>query len=304
MSVLNGKPDMKTEIVLRRAGKEDKDRILEISSSIWQGEDYVPFVIDQWLDDQNSEVIVAVRGGKVISFAHYVRLFDSYIWWEGIRTDPDFRNLGAARAIGRYFFAMAKKEGARKIGLSTYIENYASIHLIEAQGFQKVASFCFLEFKQEAVSRSRSVPVLKEVTFREAIPFMESSEFLKVSRGFLPRSWRFYPFWAGAEVLERMTHRLRGIGADGELSALLILGQSVHPEVEFTIDFLDGTPENMEALLLETISLCRKGKKIEAMLPQWQGCPVKALSTFLKLGFTSWNELREDIFVYELTLAS
>ncbi len=295
---------MDEEIALRRARNEDIERLLQISSLIWEGGDYVPFVIDRWLTDRDSELIVAVLGEKVISFAHYVRLFDGYVWWEGIRTDPDFRNRGAARAIGRYFLEMAKKEGAQKIGLSTYVENYASIHLIEAQGFQKVASFCFLEFEQQVVSKSRPLLVSDEIAFREALNFMENSEFLQVSRGFLPRNWRFYPFWAGEEVLQRMVHRLRGIRKGGELRALLILGEPAHPEVEFTIDFLDGTPEDMEALLLDTPASSRQGKKIEAMLPQWQGCPSRALSPFRKSGFMPWNEYREDVFVYELTLSS
>ena len=47
-------------ITLRKAIASDKPRITEISSQIWDGEDYVPDVLDDWLANLNGEVIVAM----------------------------------------------------------------------------------------------------------------------------------------------------------------------------------------------------------------------------------------------------
>ena len=47
-------------ITLRKATASDKPRIVEISSQIWEGEDYVPDVLDDWLADPSGEVIVTM----------------------------------------------------------------------------------------------------------------------------------------------------------------------------------------------------------------------------------------------------
>ena len=52
-------------ITLRKATASDKPRIAEISSQIWDGEDYVPDALDDWLNDPNGEVIV----GMLATFA-------------------------------------------------------------------------------------------------------------------------------------------------------------------------------------------------------------------------------------------
>ena len=48
-------------IELRGARSEDKPRILEISSQIWEGNDYVPFIVDDWLSDAGGEFVEALR---------------------------------------------------------------------------------------------------------------------------------------------------------------------------------------------------------------------------------------------------
>ena len=73
---------------LRLATSEDRPRILEISAQIWEGEDYVPAVIDDWLSAPGSELLVATLAGELIAFAHLQWLSPHYVWLEGIRTDP------------------------------------------------------------------------------------------------------------------------------------------------------------------------------------------------------------------------
>jgi GNAT superfamily N-acetyltransferase len=92
---------------LRLATKEDKPRILEISAQIWEGEDYVPVVVDDWLAAAGSELVVATLAGELIAFAHLQWLAPEYVWLEGIRTDPARRNLGAGKALTDYLLERA-----------------------------------------------------------------------------------------------------------------------------------------------------------------------------------------------------
>jgi GNAT superfamily N-acetyltransferase len=104
-------------LILRRATPDDKPRILEIVAQIWEGDDDVPAVIDGWLADENGEVTVAALDGEVISFAGFSWLLPGYAWFEGLRTEPTRRNIGAAKAIIHYFLDKARAGGAQGAGL-------------------------------------------------------------------------------------------------------------------------------------------------------------------------------------------
>ncbi len=45
-------------IEIRRAELRDKPRIVEISSKIWDGEDYLPLIFEKWVDEEGGEFSV------------------------------------------------------------------------------------------------------------------------------------------------------------------------------------------------------------------------------------------------------
>jgi hypothetical protein len=57
------------KVALRKAVATDKERIADISSQIWEGDDYVASVFDDWLADPHGEVVVATLDGVLIAFA-------------------------------------------------------------------------------------------------------------------------------------------------------------------------------------------------------------------------------------------
>ena len=89
--------------------------------------------------------IEAIVDGKLVSFARRSYLLPGYAWFEGARTDPAYRNMGVFQAISRHFLEAMQREGADTIGLSTHVDNKASIHIIEKSGFRKAASYIYLE---------------------------------------------------------------------------------------------------------------------------------------------------------------
>ncbi|MCX6086359.1 MAG: GNAT family N-acetyltransferase, partial [Caldiserica bacterium] len=105
-------------VTIRTARLADRERIVAISSQIWEGDDYVPHVIDEWLRMRDSEVAVADLNGSVIAFARAVNLTPGYMWLEGIRTDTAAQGHGAGKALTEYFIEKATREGAQRIGLS------------------------------------------------------------------------------------------------------------------------------------------------------------------------------------------
>ena len=78
-------------VCVRRAIESDRARILEISSQIWGGDDYVPELLDRWFADLEGELVVATLDDHVISFAHRTWLCPGIAWFEGMRADPAFQ---------------------------------------------------------------------------------------------------------------------------------------------------------------------------------------------------------------------
>ncbi len=292
------------EIVLRQARTEDKPRILEISAQIWEGEDYIPGVIDRWLAAEDGEMVVALLGDEVIGFGRWTWLLPGYAWMEGLRVDPTRQNLGAGKAITRGVLDLVTRAGATRVGLATYMTDRPSIHIIESHGFTRVASFVYLEAKSNAVVRRQAEPsdLTTAIPLAEAIEFIRRSAFLAAARGHFPHGWKFYPFALDAEtVLSRMRY-VFGIRRDGRLSALLCSGHPLRGQGEFTIDFLDGDPTDMAALIRHALHLAHDSATVEAMVPKWGESRAAALDVLKNLGFQAWNAWEEDLFVYEQNL--
>src|SRR5450759_1245986 len=182
-------------VTIRTARLADRSRILAISSQIWEGNDYVPQVIDEWLRMRDSEVAVADLNGSVIAFGRTVNLTPGYVWLEGIRTDTALQGHGAGKALTEYFIEKATREGAQRIGLSTYIDNLASIHVVERHHFVRQASFILAEAKLDGPARSTAElsPLVSEVPFDEARAWIMGSASITMSCGFVGQGWNSGP---------------------------------------------------------------------------------------------------------------
>ncbi|MEA3239818.1 MAG: GNAT family N-acetyltransferase, partial [Candidatus Bipolaricaulota bacterium] len=279
----------------------DKPRITEISSQIWDGDDYVPEVLDDWLADSRGEVIVAIVDEKLISFARRSYLLPGYAWLEGARTDPAYRNTGVFQEISRYFLDAVQREGADLIGLSTYIDNKVSIHIIEKNGFRKAASYVYLESGHDAPVTREGQPSTRvfEVTPEEAIPFIHNSEFLHVAHGLFPHGWKFYPFERDPQQVVAKMQSILGMREEGRLVGLLCVGECLRHTRKFTIDYIDGQPDAVEELLRHGIHLAAEHRAVEMMIPKDEAAEAPVLPILKYMRFKAWNDFSPDVFVYE-----
>ena len=291
------------QVQVRPATLLDRPQILAISAQIWDGEDYVPELLDGWFADSEGELVVATLDGHVIAFAHRTWLCPGIAWLEGIRTDPACHGRGAGKAMTEYLICAARDAGATHIELSTYIDNEASIHIIESYGFQLVGTFSYLERPAEldlpeAIGESAGIRPISE---QETIKFVSNSEFLSLARRRFPRGWRFFPFdHDPREAIARLECRL-GCWEGEQPCAVLCIRQSPDHAGRITINFLDGDPGAMRVLLDRSLHLYA-GKTTEIMVPIHQGRPAAARKLLREAGFQSWSEFKPDVFVYELVL--
>ncbi len=293
---------------VRVARESDRERILAISSQIWDGYDYVPTVLDEWLAGTQGELLVAVLDGTVAAFSYRTWLADHHAWLQGIRTDTALRGRGSGKALTAHSLERAWADGARRVGLSTYIDNQASMHIVESFGFRRVASFVYLEGDLSVDSQPNDVPA-ENLTPDEAAAFIAQSDSLAVANGRFPSGWKFLAFdWSPETALAWAPYRI-GIRRDGRLTSALCASRSSAGADCATprpsdldvgvLSFLDGEPEDLRALLRRA-SNDLGVSAWEAMIPRIGDRQARALEALRDSGLRPWSEYAEDVFAYEL----
>jgi len=285
---------------IRRAVESDKNRIIEISSKIWEGDDYIPYVVDEWIKSIDSEFVVAETEGQISGFARYIRYSNDFGWLEGIRMDPEFRNLGIGKTLTDYLINIAKKEGVKKLALSTYIDNEASIHIVESKGFIKFTSFvyCEKEIEQNDLVPHIDFSCIEKIQIEEALEFIEKSQFLAISKGFIPAGWKIYPFELIKGKFSEKIEHIFGTRKEGKISSLICFSKSPEFDNYTLVLFLDGQPDEMNKLLAYALASGKEHYFISSMIPNSQGEEAKALQIFKSFKFKFWNNLIEDSFLY------
>ncbi len=196
-------------IELRRARQGDKARIEDISSRIWEGDDYLPHVFDKWVDEQEGEFTVITVHGDVAGCSKITVLPDSVLWLEGIRIDTKYRGLGLGKQLADYQLRRAGEMGYSRLELSTFALNHESLAIIRKRGFRQVASFKFLfcDLKKEACAEALETERILPVAVKER---KETNQLLKRIQaggrsGYLNFDWTFIQ--ATDKLLEDMIER-------------------------------------------------------------------------------------------------
>jgi GNAT superfamily N-acetyltransferase len=278
----------------------DKPRILEISAGVWDGEDYVPAVLDEWLTDPDGALMGAWVEDQLVAFAHLLRLSSAYGWFEGLRIDGAWRNRGIGRAFTRRMVHLADELGMRRIGLSVHLDNTISRHVVESQGFAAVTSFVYMELpaSQPRHGEACKAPEVRPVSIAEAATYIARSHFLALGLGFLPLGWRFHPFADSPErALGRMT-RILGLARDGRWVGMACTGQGEAGPGATAIHFLEGDENAMRVLVRHILHLS-DGAPIETMVPATEHEAHRELAVLSELGFRTFFDARPDVSVYE-----
>ena len=85
---------MSGKFTVEKIKKDDKEEILELSSHIWEGHDYIPDVFDEWVEDGG--FYCGKLDGKIIAVDKLTEQGNGVIWLEGLRVHPDYQSKGYA----------------------------------------------------------------------------------------------------------------------------------------------------------------------------------------------------------------
>ncbi|MFW9992607.1 MAG: GNAT family N-acetyltransferase [Candidatus Odinarchaeota archaeon] len=124
--------------MIRDYQASDYPDLLEISKHIWQGEDYLPRRINDYVVDPNSHPMVAVENGRVIAIANIRFLTPKIAWLEALRSHPEIRGKGFATELTRKMLDKARLLGAEEAWLLSNAENRPAQRIIEKMAFNEM----------------------------------------------------------------------------------------------------------------------------------------------------------------------
>ncbi len=239
-------------VQVRLASVTDRERILSISSRIWEGEDYIPHVLDRWLSEGG--LFVAELAGKVVGFAKNTELSPGEIWLEGLRVDPAHQGKGVAKALARAQLEAALAKKPRSVRLATVEENLASLHIGQELGFREIARFSYLEAD---VVEPKSFPQAAKPEPKEAWDFLQRSSAFAEARALVGLGWRFRTLTF--DFLTELCREGNVFARGYEPSALLIVFSDPYtPKEILALAFLDGEETALEELLYVAHGLAAK----------------------------------------------
>jgi GNAT superfamily N-acetyltransferase len=186
-------------VQVRPAQENDTADMLEVTSHIWEGHDYVPLEWPAWLADPEGALLVAEYNGRVIGFGKLSRLADEDWWLQGMRVHPEFESHGVASQITESLVATWRAQSRGTVRLATSSQRLPVHHLCDRLGFAKVGEYSVFvaNAADEEMLVSGSIPqefqLLSISEAVEAAEYVRQSPTLALANGIMDLGWRWAP---------------------------------------------------------------------------------------------------------------
>lgn len=122
-------------VVIRPTLPADTPDVLEFCKYIWGGQDYIPYVWDEWFHDPKGILFTAEYAGKAVGVVRVVQTAPGQWWFEGFRVDPRFQGRQIGSQLHEYIVDWWLKYGDGKVRLWTNAKRVKVHHLCERLGF-------------------------------------------------------------------------------------------------------------------------------------------------------------------------
>jgi len=257
----------------RKVKSEDYQKIVKLTSGVWDGSDYIPLVFEKWLKEGNGYFYcLEDKHNQLIALGRLLLFEDEVGWLEGLRVAPSYQNRGFGREMARKMIQLAKSLDIKTLYFSTYFGNVKSISINEKMGFSRIEVYTNLQL--DTLTSGSNVTV-----------FPSSFSF----HGFVSNDWVFFP--AKAETIVNFLPACEFVEISG---CRIIFSRNIKFPDTLEISWLDSSKVN-EKVIRGAISFAKsKGyKRMHLMLKAGSH-----LEPFLKNGFY-YFEKSEDVYLYK-----
>lgn len=285
---------MNLKLYFRTLQKRDIPAIIDISKDIWEGDDYIPFVINDWLDDQESlnyGVFTDPSKHNLIGFGRVKIFNENLAWLEGGRVKSTFQKQGIGKELMGYAINYAKQIGVKVVQYDTSSRNEGSVALAKYFGFQKKKSMELLGCKYHDIKKGnlRSTE-MKKIQLNQAKNFyynLDTGPGEEVCIG-----WTYIPinyltnqnsvFYKNNDALIQKIEphgRVFHEAPDNDEIWLIVYGES---KAGFNL---------IQNVILEG--------KFNKNLEYYIFCTPSLVSKLIDIGFSYWEDQRLQVVLYE-----
>jgi len=170
------------ELTLRPVRPADYERIVEITSDVWEGRDYIPRVFDHWVTDSAASFQAAELEGVVVGVQRFRPSAPGLIWYEGLRVASSHHRQGIARAMLTAAIEEARANGFRQVRLAT--RDLPAVRLFESAGFRRLVEMKWWRGPRVEGGEPARIPDPAEAT--KLWPAMASSPGIEAYAGIVP----------------------------------------------------------------------------------------------------------------------
>ncbi|MGD0159120.1 MAG: GNAT family N-acetyltransferase [Candidatus Bathyarchaeia archaeon] len=176
---------------VRRLQGSDRDDVIEISSHIWEGHDYLPSVVDEWLRDSNSRFYGVEVDGRVVAVGRIRLVEDGRIgWMEGLRVHPEYRGRGFANDLTETILREGERLGVERLRYTTSDENAASVKLAKMAGFSRILRMTVSWYHNlKQIPTSTEYPPIRKFGLERTYGLLETNPHI-LPQGMLIYEWK------------------------------------------------------------------------------------------------------------------
>ncbi len=284
--------------MIRDIKLSDKKDVLRISSQIWEGNDYVSGVFDEWVKDEDGLFTGYWENEILIGFGRMRFLTPANIWLEALRKDPQTDVKGVGQKIAKYYMEHLKGKRIESVRFSTYFGNIASIKLNEKLGFNMILK---LSLKELEISNHQIKPINEAIStyidYDMLDKYILDSSYLIGSKNFIGRGWVVHQY--SSKLLEEFhSEKQYAIYSEnGEIKGAILFSDVDYKNV-FWISLIEAENEEIYKELLNSAisrALENNCKKIQLLVPD-----ISKLMGIVNLSsFRSWEQ-NNDFLLYEM----
>ncbi len=269
-------PKNQDEITFRHLTPEDKPRLLEIASGIWEGHDYLPHVFDRWVGEPDSYFAGIFLHGRLAGCGRLFHLDRGRAWLEALRVDPKLQGRGLGRQIAEHVVRRGLEMGYEELLFSTYFGNEISIKVSEQAGFRKIATFTNLEIELSKADTAATDPAVR---IREGTAPTE---------GVVSNDWLLLP----ADLEDRSPYLPNPLVISDAECTLLLADNVKYGSRAQEICWVGGRA-SIDSLRTAIARAQREGREyMHTMLPA-----AMDLTPWIECGF-SFFERKHDVYLY------
>lgn len=286
---------------MRKITPMHKEKVIQISKEIWEGDDYIPEIFDKWVSDAYGEFVGLFKENELIAFGKMTYLTPTDVWLEGLRKHQQSDIKGVAKYFTEYYIEiLSNRRDITTVRFATYFSNYGSIIPAEKCGFQRILT-CSLKNFEIGSKKKSDIPdtITADISYDEFKEYILNTKYLRQCRGLLSKGWVVYDV-TDQLLSEFFTKRQFVVCIkDGKIKGIILFCDIYYSD-SFWISLFEAEDDLIRDSLLkyaENFAIERKKTTIQMLIPD----DDDLMKWSDQRGFSSW-ERNNDFIVFDLPL--